>query len=748
MSIDLSQFSEVFFEEAEEHLRAMEGLLLACDISHPDEEDLNAIFRAAHSIKGGAGAFGFVELMGVTHVLETLLDRIRKKELPLRAEMVDAFLRATDLLTVMLAAYRGGAALPGEDIEAMKLSLDALSRDDAADGGAREADVAPAGPVAGQAEPVDVIPSDTGAPPPDETLARAYRDSTLAVEPPPGCLHVRIAAGAPIDEDGVMSCLASYGRVLEHHRGDVEHPWRYLCETARDAADIHSTLTFVIDPDRLTIDVTGAKQAEGDALWEEACDGYGFFVPVPAQTEAEPSADSRVAADEQASPAATGDVARPSLAEDAPTGAALTATGEHRAGAVQATGADAGGSDGSAKRGGASGASIRVSVEKVDQLLNLVGELVITQSMLAQTASELDGVDNENLMSGIGQLERNSRELQEAVMSIRMLPISAVFNRFPRVVRDLAKQLDKQVELHMMGEHTELDKGFIEKLADPMMHLVRNSVDHGIEAPDVRARQGKPEVGRLTLRASQQGSDIAIEVIDDGGGLKRERILEKARENGLAVSDAMSDRDVWMLIFEPGFSTASEVTDVSGRGVGMDVVRRNIQAMGGRIDIDSTPGVGTTIAIRLPLTLAILDGMSVRIGESRYIVPLTFITEAVMPKQSDIRTVQGSGRVVNVRGEYLPLRSLADVFEAGSDTTDGSLALILSCDAQKVALLVDELLGQHQVVIKNLETNYQRVRGAAGATIMGDGRVALILDAMNLVMSTRSAANLSELENA
>lgn len=741
MSIDLTQFSEVFFEEAEEHLRAMETLLLACDVSHPDAEDLNGIFRAAHSIKGGAGAFGFAELTGVTHVLETLLDRIRKKELPLCAAMVDAFLRATDLLAVMLAAYRSGEALPEQSIEATKRSLERLSQGEGAHG---------ADAVMPDAEPVPASSEHDGdAHPLPEVLGDAYRKTSPAVMPPPGCLHVRIAAGAPIDDEGVMSCLASYGRVIEHYPGGCDQPWRYLCETSRDAADIHGTLTFLIDPDRLTIDQAAP---EGGALppgWEEEHDGYGFFVPGPtigdgdAAHEAEARDEAGHAraetgrSDAQANASAGGSSAAsagvPALASPSP-------SRSRQAG-------DAAGGDSMAKRNGAGGSSIRVSVEKVDQLLNLVGELVITQSMLAQAAIELDANQRERLVGGIGQLERNSRELQEAVMSIRMLPISAVFNRFPRVVRDLAMQLGKQVELQMIGEHTELDKGFIEKLADPMMHLVRNSVDHGIEAPQARVRRGKPATGRLTLRASQQGSDIAIEVIDDGGGLQRERILEKARESGLPVSESMTDREVWMLIFEPGFSTAAAVTDVSGRGVGMDVVRRNIQAMGGRIDVDSTPGVGTAISIKLPLTLAILDGMSVRIGGSRYIVPLAFITEAVMPADTDIRTVQRSGRVVNVRGEYLPLRSLADLFETGEDTTDGSLALILACDSQKVALLVDELLGQHQVVIKNLETNYRRVRGAAGATIMGDGRVALILDVMSLVMSARNSANVSEAES-
>ncbi|WP_369795113.1 chemotaxis protein CheW [Azoarcus sp. KH32C] len=378
----------------------------------------------------------------------------------------------------------------------------------------------------------------------------------------------------------------------------------------------------------------------------------------------------------------------------------------------------------------AADSSIRVSVEKVDHMINLVGELVITQAMLAQTVGGLAPEIAERLFNGMAQLERNTRDLQDTVMSIRMMPMSFVFSRYPRVVRDLANQLGKDVALVTEGEATELDKGLIEKIVDPLTHLVRNSLDHGIEMPDRRAAAGKSPRGTVTLRAAHQGGNIVIEVEDDGAGLRREKLLAKARERGMAMSDAMSDQEVWMLIFAPGFSTAETVTDVSGRGVGMDVVKRNIDALNGRVEIASAPGIGTKVTIRLPLTLAILDGMSVGVGGEVFIVPLTYIVESFQPAASDIRTISGTGQVVHVRGEYLPLIPLYQNFNLEPETRDPTrgIVVIVETAGGRLALFVDRLLGQHQVVIKSMETNYRKVPGFAGATIMGDGRVALILD--------------------
>jgi two-component system chemotaxis sensor kinase CheA len=374
--------------------------------------------------------------------------------------------------------------------------------------------------------------------------------------------------------------------------------------------------------------------------------------------------------------------------------------------------------------------SIRVGIEKVDQLINLVGELVITQAMIEQRISHLDPVQHEPLINSVGQLTRNTRDLQESVMSIRMMPMDFVFSRFPRMVRDLAAKLGKKVEFVTVGAATELDKGLIERIVDPLTHLVRNSVDHGVEMPANRKAAGKSETGVLTLSAAHKGGSIVIEVTDDGAGLNREKLLAKAKANGLTVSENMTDSEVFSLIFAPGFSTAEVVTDVSGRGVGMDVVKRNIAAMNGVVEIRSALGYGTTISIALPLTLAILDGMSVSLGNSIYVIPLNLIVETLQPRAEDIKTVTGEGRMVHVRGEYLPIIALHSLFNQRTDITDPTegVLVLLEADGKKSALFVDRLVGQQQVVIKSLETNYKKVPGVSGATIMGDGSVALILD--------------------
>lgn len=381
--------------------------------------------------------------------------------------------------------------------------------------------------------------------------------------------------------------------------------------------------------------------------------------------------------------------------------------------------------------------SIRVSVDKIDGLINLVGELVITQAMLKQVSGLLDQAQCERLFAGLDLLERNTRDLQEAVIGVRMLPVDAVFRRFPRLVRDLSARLGKQVRLRTIGEGTELDKGLIERIADPLVHLVRNSIDHGLEMPDVRAQSGKDETGTITLAASHQGGHIVIEVSDDGRGLNRERILAKAAERGLAVPENPTDSQVWDLIFQPGFSTADAVTDLSGRGVGMDVVRRNIQALGGEVQLESAAGHGTRVVIRLPLTLAILDGMAVSVGEETLILPLTYVLEALQPQAEDVRTVGGEGRVLRVRGEYLPIVALNDYYRYGQSEAEDPLVVVVEADGQKLALEVDELIGQQQVVVKNIENNYRRIEGISGATILGDGRVALIVDVGGLVRARR-----------
>ncbi|KAB0606606.1 chemotaxis protein CheW, partial [Castellaniella defragrans] len=417
--------------------------------------------------------------------------------------------------------------------------------------------------------------------------------------------------------------------------------------------------------------------------------------------------------------------------------------------AAEATASDAAESSGSrdAADSGKSGAkaakpkesgTIRVGVEKVDQIINLVGELVITQAMLLQTSQTLDPVLHDRLLNGIEQLERNARDLQEAVMSIRMMPMDYVFSRFPRVVRENATKLGKRIRLVTKGQATELDKSLIERIIDPLTHLVRNSLDHGLETPDARIAQGKDPEGTLILSAQHNGGQIIIDVIDDGAGLNRERILKKAISSGFPVSEATPDDELWQLIFAPGFSTAEKVTDISGRGVGMDVVRRNIQSMGGHVQLASRKGEGTTTRIVLPLTLAILDGMSVKVGEETFILPLSHVTESMQATQDQIHRISETEQVLHVRGEYLPIVALHEVFNVANAETDltRAIAVILQAEDQRFALMVDHLIGQHQVVVKNLETNYRKVPGISAATILGDGSVALIVDVFALRRTT------------
>jgi len=395
---------------------------------------------------------------------------------------------------------------------------------------------------------------------------------------------------------------------------------------------------------------------------------------------------------------------------------------------------------GQARKPAKESGTLRVGVEKVDQIINLVGELVITQAMLVQTASTLDPVEHDRLLNGLEQLERNARDLQESVMSIRMMPMDYVFSRFPRVVRENASRMGKQIRLTTRGQATELDKSLIERIIDPLTHLVRNSLDHGFETPEKRIAAGKDPEGHLTLSAQHSGGQIVIEVSDDGAGLNRERILNKAIQQGFAVNEHTPDDELWQLIFAPGFSTAEKVTDISGRGVGMDVVRRNIQGMGGHIQVSSRAGQGTTTRIILPLTLAILDGMTVQVGDEIFILPLSNVSESIQPTQDQLDAISEGDKVLHVRGEYLPLIALHEVFgvQGAQTETIRSIAVILQAEETRFALLVDHLVGQQQVVVKNLEANYRKIEGISAATILGDGSVALIVDVFSLLRMTRS----------
>lgn len=699
MTVDMRQFFQVFFEEAEEHLANMEGLLLELDLAEPDPEEVNAIFRAAHSIKGGSATFGFQDMADATHVLETMLDRVRKGELSMTSEMVDAALAAGDTLSTMLGAHKGGAPADASQVTAVCERLRQLTADEAPQ----------------LATQVAVVVS------PQERAEQVE----VRFEAAP---H---AAGDPEVIRGLVDELRQIGNVevvqLPDQGGTVSCHLRVVGTSKDD--DIAGILDFVAQPGSLRIERSGdeGKAAAAETEMPIEDDSFGFFEPVaPATPVALESAD--------------GSFGLFLPAESAPVQGSAIAPAPAVESVARLPSATA-----NAHRGSGDGGSIRVGVDKVDQLINLVGELVITQAMLAQSADRLDPALNERLFSGLSQLERNTRDLQESVMSIRMLPISGVFNRFPRVVRDLSQKLGKQVDLITSGESTELDKGLIERITDPLTHLVRNSIDHGIEMPDARIAMGKTAAGMIRLSASQQSGNIVIEVADDGAGLRRDRILDKAKERGLPVSDAMSDQDVWALIMEPGFSTAEQVTEVSGRGVGMDVVRKNVSALGGRIEIDSVAGAGTRMTVRLPLTLAILDGMSVAVGAETYIIPLDHVIESLQPTRAMLKAISGTERLIQVRDEYLPVTALHEVFGVKPRTTDFTqgIMVILESDGARGALFVDDLVGQQQVVIKSLEANYRRVPGVSAATIMGDGRVALILDVAALLSRSQSRPRLA-----
>jgi two-component system chemotaxis sensor kinase CheA len=731
MTIDISQFFQVFFDEAEELLAEMERLLLAVDIDAPDAEDLNAIFRTAHSVKGGASTFGVTDMTEVTHILETLLDRIRKGEMALTSEHVDAFLAAKDILKMQLDGHRHGSEVDQDAVGNIRMVLHSLTENV---------------PVAALAHVVTASFGAAEVQAVDHSGGRRYRLDLPAMD------HREVTAlGAELGLMGHVSITP-----LDRDRNAM------LVTTHESLDDIIAICSFVLNPEDMTVTELPALDAAQQQLEDAARAkvendlGYGFFdaVPLHPQHAGAPASASgegygffqpleEIRANAQAASddargygffqpleqirAAAGIVSDPAQVQEEEKKAAKKEEKEKE----------------KAAHAGAESSSIRVSIEKVDQLINLVGELVITQAMIEQRVDTLDPMKHERLLNSVSQLTRNTRDLQEAVMSIRMMPMDFVFSRFPRMVRDLAAKLGKKVDFITNGAATELDKGLIERIVDPLTHLVRNSIDHGIEMPDVRRAAGKSDAGRLFLSASHQGGNIIIEVSDDGGGLNRERILAKAAQNGLAVSDTMPDAEVWQLIFAPGFSTAETVTDVSGRGVGMDVVKRNITAMGGVVDIRSAKGFGTTISISLPLTLAILDGMSIRVGEEVYILPLGFVIESLQPVPEDVKEISGKGRVIKVRGEYLPLVPLYQMFDITPRFTDPSkgIVVIIETEGRKAGLFIDDLVGQQQVVVKNLESNYRKVAGVSGATILGDGGVSLILDVAALIRSSRQLAD-------
>ncbi|MFP2239370.1 chemotaxis protein CheA [Pseudescherichia vulneris] len=637
--MDMNDFSEIFFTEAEELLAEMEQQLLGLDISTPDKEQLNAIFRAAHSLKGGAGTFGFVALQETTHLLENLLDQARSDELQLNRAIINLFLESKDIMQAQLEAYQ---ASQDPDEASFRYICEALRDIALQEQGA-------VAPVISDVTPQVVAVSQNGGSTDGETLLSVTLNNVEG------------------DEQGLL-------REELAHLGDIQqietsaNSMTVALSTTATADDITAVLCFVLDAAQIVIQPCPSVDA--------------------ASTEADPV------------PAPTPTPARPASAPRA---------------ANQESG------------------SIRVAVSKVDQIINQVGELIITQAMLSQLTHTLEPASHDMLLNCVAQMERNTRELQESVMSIRMMPMDYVFSRFPRLVHDLGSRLNKEVELTLQGGSAELDKSLIERIIDPLTHLVRNSLDHGFESKETRLANGKSAVGHLTLSAEHHGGNIVIEVTDDGAGLNREKILAKARSKGMNVSDTLSDDEVWMLIFAAGFSTAESVTDVSGRGVGMDVVRRNILAMGGHVDVLSTPGQGTTVRIILPLTLAILDGMLVKVGEEIYVLPLGAVMESLRPTEAMLCRFVGEERLLHVRGEYLPLVMVRERLSVpGEGPGDEGIVVIVQSAGCRYALSVDQLIGQQQVVVKNLEQNYRKVPGVSAATILGDGSVALILDVVEM----------------
>ncbi|HEX5683560.1 MAG TPA: chemotaxis protein CheW [Ideonella sp.] len=694
--IDLSQFYQVFFEEAGENLENMEQKLLELDVDAADDEELNAIFRCAHSVKGGAATFGFSDVAELTHHMETLLDKLRRHELQPNSQMVDVLLASGDALKALLARHQGAG---GDAVDTRELVAHIRAL---AEGGSAPA---PA-PAAAAPAPAPL------AMPKNGVIARAIALTVGPLEDP-GVADGLFDLFKEITNLGTIEALSN-GQSAEGMR-------RFKIVTTSSDNDLLDLFTFHIARDLMRIEPMDA--------------GYGFFhenAGAPKE-ESPPDLGYGFFDDAPGSPVQASEVNTAATPESAPEAAATPAT------PATPVAKPAGRAEARAAAAGSESATLRVSVEKVDQLINLVGELVITQAMLAQNSKNVDAALNQQLLSGLTDLERNTRDLQEAVMSIRMIPMSVVFNRFPRMMRDLAAKLGKKVELVTQGEATELDKGLVEKITDPLTHLVRNSCDHGIEQPADRIAKGKPEHGTVTLVASHQGGSIVIEVRDDGRGLNRAKLLAKARERGIDAPDSMSDQEVYGLIFAPGFSTADQVTDVSGRGVGMDVVKKNITSLGGTVEIDSAEGYGMSVKVRLPLTLAIMDGMSIGVGDECYILPLSSVVESFQVEASMIKTIGGTGRVVEVRDEFMPVIDLEKVFDVPRFDFENvsNIMVVVEAEGGRVALLVDELLGQQQVVVKNLEANYRKVQDVSGATIMGDGRVALILDVGALVRHSR-----------
>ena len=740
MTIDLTQFHDAFFEESFEALDSMESALLKLDIGAPEPELINTIFRVAHSIKGGSATFGFSDIASFTHSCETLLDELRSGGMQVSLEISDLLLKTVDVMRAMLRSTQSKQPLDMQKVSDVQFDVEMMiaQKNNAPAIKVTPAVVAPAKVAPVTAQPAMAAPASAASPAAANTMsapAATAASSSTPASPAPRRWEIAFRPYRELFARGndplrMMRELAELGDLTVNvdtsalpNFAELDSQSCYLAWKLELAGDVPEDAIKQV-----------FEWAEGDCDLELRLMG-GETAPAiaaaPVIVETEPAPSQEVLADAILSGSAPAvEEPKPEPATPVAAAPAVAAVKDIKPDAIAGVG-DSG--------------SIRVSVEKIDELMNTVGELVITQAMLSQLGAALEGGNAEKLRAGLAQLERNTRELQESVMRVRMLPISFVFSRFPRMVRDIAQRLGKQIDLKLTGEQTELDKTVLEKIGDPLVHLVRNSIDHGIEMPEVRVAAGKDAAGTVHLDACHRGGNIAVEVSDDGGGLDKERILAKARQRGLVgPNDVLTDDQIHDLIFLPGFSTAEKTTDLSGRGVGMDVVRRNVKELGGKIELRSERGKGSRFIITLPLTLAIVDGQSVAVGSETYIIPLISIVESMRLKETSISRLSGHNEVFSFRGDYLPIIRLHELFgvEPRARALHEGLVVIAEGDGRRVGLFVDDLLGQQQVVIKSLEVNYGHVEGVSGATILGDGSVALILDVTGIIAaaSMRAAA--------
>ncbi len=733
MSNDFAQFQDAFFEEAAEHLAVVEEGLLQLE-QHPEDLDLlNKIFRSAHSIKGASGMFGFNAVAQFTHKMETLLDLLRNGQTAVTSKNADLLLKSTDCLKTLIDAAKTGTPVDNETVQRLTVELAAAS-----DMNVTAESKVEKGASTSLSDPSPLTP-------------HPLRCFHITWTPPEWLFQRGLDPLQVMKELGDLGTLSQVAvdasRLPDLAEMDPERcylSWSMRLTTGKDRQVVDAVFEFVREDSVLTIEEvrgkeSGVRSDGAKASGERAVTPHPSpLTPDGSDSEPKPLGEILVESGVVSREALDG-----ALAQQKRVGEILIE--QHAASPQQVEQAlrKQRQQEAASQSKKADTASIRVDTAKIDKLINLVGELVITQSMLSDLGARFEMRQLPVLLERMVELERNTREIQERVMSIRMLPIGTAFARFPRLVRDLSAKTGKKMQLILSGEETELDKTVIESIGDPLTHLVRNAADHGLERPEERLDNNKPEVGTIRLNAFHEGGSIGITVEEDGRGLDRDKILAKAAKQGLiSENDKLTDEQIWSMIFKPGFSTADKISDISGRGVGMDVVKRNIEALGGTISIRTEKGKGTRFTLKLPLTLAIIDGMTVRVGKETYIMPLLSILESIQPKAESIKTVVGKGELINVRGTYIPMVRLYEVFTSEPEYTDPkeAILLILETEGERVAVMVDEILGQQQVVIKSMEQNFRKVEGVAGATILGDGRVGFIVDVRGVLEIARHGA--------